>query len=75
MNTNTTWAKMAIAVDIPSLSLCYIPGRQQVWGTYDKDRGFTVGEDSMGNDILSELTLENLNPSAHAVIHGLTAAA
>lgn len=75
MNTNTTWGRMAIAVDIPSLALCYLPGRQQVWGTYDKDRGFTLGEDSQGNDILSELTLENLNPAAHAVIHGLTAAA
>jgi hypothetical protein len=75
MNSNTNWSKMAIAVDTSQLALAYVPGADQMEKSHNERGEFTTGEDSVGGDILSELTLENLNPTAHAVIYGLTAAA
>lgn len=75
LNSNADFSGMAFAVDVPSLSLCYLPGRQQVENNYNAIGQFNTGEDSVGGDILSEVTMENLNPYAHVVIFGLTTAA
>lgn len=75
LNANPAWTSMAIAVDTSQLSLAYVPNAKQQEISYNQRGEFTTGEDSVGGDILSELTLENLNPTAHAVIYGLTAAA
>lgn len=76
LNSNTNWAKMAIAVHLPSLRILYLRGRRtsnQEYGT----TGTPVdnGIDAVGGTLTSELTLENVNPSAHVVIFGLTAGA
>lgn len=76
LNSNIDWAKMAIAVHLPSLKVLYLRGRRtsnQEYGT----SGTPVdnGIDAVGGTLTSELTVENVNPSAHVVIYGLTAGA
>lgn len=73
-NSNPVWSAMAIAVDIPSLRLMYLRKTTQI--EYGMDgRATDNGIDAVGGTFTTELTMENINPSAHAVIHGLTAAA
>lgn len=75
-NSNPDWAKMAIAVDLGAMRPCYLPGRDTENLEYGMDgRPVDEGIDAVGGTLTTELTLENVNPSAHAVIHGLTAAA
>jgi len=76
LNSNTDWAKMAIAVHIPSLKILYLRGRR----TSNQEYGTTgtpvdSGIDAVGGTLTTELTVENTNPSAHVVIYGLTAGA
>lgn len=73
-NSNPVWSAMAIAVDIPSLRLMYLRKTTQI--EYGMDgRATDNGIDAVGGTFTTELTMENINPSAHAVIHGLTQAA
>lgn len=75
-NSNPTWARMALAVDLPSLKICYLRGRKTMSKSYGEDKQpVEEGLDAVGGDLLTELTLEVQNPAAHAVIYGLTAAA
>jgi len=76
LNSNTTWAKMAIAVDLSSFKLAYLNGRKtssQEYGT----NGTPVdsGVDAVGGTLTSELTCEIINPAANGIIWNLTAAA
>lgn len=73
-NTNVAWAKMAISVHVPSLKIAYLRKTQH------QDYGITGtpvdnGIDAVGGTITTELTLENVNPAAHCVLYGFTAAA
>lgn len=73
-NSNPVWSAMAIAVDISSLRLMYLRKTNQI--EYGMDgRATDNGIDAVGGTFTTELTMENINPSAHAVIHGLTQAA
>lgn len=76
LNSNDDWSKMAIAVDLPSFKLAYLPGRKTQNREYNMS-GAPVdqGIDAVGGTLTSELTTEILNPAANAVIWGLTAAA
>lgn len=76
LNTNATWAKMAVAVDLTTFRLAYLKGRKtsnQEFGT----TGVPVdnGVDAVGGTLTSELTCEIRNPAANAIIYNLTAAA
>jgi len=76
-NSNTSWAKMAVAVDISSFRLAYLGDRKT------QHRGFNEsgnqaqdnGIDAVGGTLTTELTTVIKNPPANAVITGLTAAA
>lgn len=73
LNSNIVWTKMAIAVHVPSLKLMYLRGRK----TSNQEYGTTgtpvdSGIDAVGGTLTTEMTLQNVNPSAHAVIYGLT---
>lgn len=73
-NSNPTWSRMAIAVDLPSIKVMNLrPTENLEYGM----NGTPVdnGIDAVGGTLTTELTMENVNPSAHAVIFGLTAAA
>lgn len=73
-NSNTDWAKMAIAVDISSIDVPWL--RRTVSEEYNQG-GTPVdsGVDSVGGTLTSELTTEIKNPAANAIIYSLTAAA
>jgi hypothetical protein len=76
LNSNTAWAAMAIAVHLESLKILYLKGRK----TMNQEYGTTGtpvdnGIDAVGGTLTTEMTLENVNPSAHVVIYGLTAGA
>lgn len=76
-NSNVDWAKMAVAVDLSSINLAYLNGRQTQNREFNKD-GRTAqdfGIDAVGGTLTTEVTLLVKNPHACAVITGLTAAA
>lgn len=76
LNSNPAWAATAISMDLGSLKLAYLGGVETVHTGYGLDgKPVEEGWDAVGGTYLTELTLENLNPAAHVVIHGLTAGA
>lgn len=74
LNSNTDWAKMAIAVDLSTFALPYL--RETFTEDYNQN-GVQVdnGIDAVGGSLTTELTCEIRNPGANAIIYGLTAAA
>jgi hypothetical protein len=73
---SSTWAKMAIAVDVATFGLAYMAGRKtssQEYGT----SGTPVdnGVDAVGGTLTSELTNLVKNPAANAVLLNFTAGA
>lgn len=74
LNSNPDWSKMAMAVDLQSIRTCYLRKTSNI--EYGMDGKATDdGIDAVGGTLTTELTMENVNPSAHAVIYGLTAGA
>lgn len=73
-NSNPDWAKMAVAVDITSFDVPWL--RRTVSEEYNQNnQPVDSGIDAVGGTLTSELTTEIKNPSANAIIYGLTAAA
>lgn len=73
-NSNADWAKMALAVDLPALTPRYL--RPTINREFGMDGKYVEsGTDAVGGTLTTELTLEVTNPSAFAVIYGLTAGA
>lgn len=76
-NTNATWAKMAVAVDLPTFRLAYLKGRQtqnkefNTSGNQANDNGI----DAIGGTLTTELTTVIKNVPANCIIRNLTAAA
>jgi len=74
LNSNDDWKKMAIAVDMDYIRVPYL--RKTANSEYGMDgRYVTSGQDAVGGTMTTELTMEIVNPSAFAIITGLTAAA
>lgn len=75
-NSNTDWAKMAVAVDLSSFNLAYLGDRKTVSSEYGTSgQALENGTDAVGGSLTTELTCLVKNPSANAVVYGLTAAA
>lgn len=76
-NSNSAWAKMAIAVDLSSFSLAYLGDRKTKSEEYgvNGNRVESEGLDAVGGSLTTELTCLVKNPAANAIIYGLTAAA
>ena len=76
-NTNPSWMKLAIAVDLSSFNLAYLGDRK----TQNKEfnmSGESVsdnGVDAVGGTLTTELTTVIRNPPAYGVFTNLTAAA
>jgi hypothetical protein len=75
-NSNASWGKMAVAVDLSSFAIAYLGDRKT------QNREFTQsgdiadnGMDAVGGTLTTELTTVIKNPPANAVIYNLTAAA
>lgn len=73
----STWAKMAVSVDLSSFGLAYMQGRKTKnrefngAGQVDVDNGV----DAVGGTLTSELTCLVKNPAADGVVFNLTAGA
>jgi len=75
-NSNADWAKMAIAVDLSSFNLAYLGDRKTQSSEYGANgQALESGIDAVGGSLTTELTCLVKNPSANAIVYGLTAAA
>lgn len=76
-NSNTSWAKMAVAVDLATFRLAYLGDRKtqnkefNTSGSQANDNGI----DAVGGTLTTELTTVVKNPPANVVTYNLTAAA
>ena len=74
-NTNTRWARMAVAVDLSTFKLAYLGDRKTQSKEFNTDGNATdSGIDAVGGTLTTELTSVVKNAPANAVIYGLTAA-
>lgn len=79
LNSNTSWSKMAVAVDLSTFRVAYLGDRK----TMNKDFNSAVdsedaadnGIDATGGTLTTEMTCVIKNPPANSVIYNLTAAA
>jgi hypothetical protein len=76
-NTNSTWAKMAVAVDLPTFRLAYLAGRKTSSKEFNTtgDVASDNGIDAVGGTLTTEMTATVKNPPANLVIRNLTLAA
>lgn len=70
-NTNSTWSKMAVAVDLSTFNVAYLGDRKTKNEEYDMEEG----QDSRGGSLTTEMTCVIKNPPANAIIYNLTAGA
>jgi hypothetical protein len=72
--STSTWAKMAVAVDLPTFNLAYMAGRKTMNREYGMD-GTPVdnGVDAVGGTLTTEVTNLVKNPAANAVLYNFTA--
>lgn len=76
LNTNTTWSKMGIAVDLSTFRVAYLGDRKtknEEFGVNGKPAD--EGMDAVGGTLTTEMTCVIKNPPANAVLHNFTAAA
>jgi hypothetical protein len=71
LNTNSTWSKMAMAVDLSTFNVAYLGDRK----TKNEEYGADEGQDAVGGSLTTELTCLIKNPPANAIIYNLTAGA
>jgi hypothetical protein len=75
-NTNASWAKMAVAVELSTFQLAYLGDRKTSNKEFNQDGDANDnGIDAVGGTLTTELTTVIRNPPANAVIYNLTAAA
>lgn len=75
-NSNAMLSKMAVAIDLNAIKIMHLEGRKTRHDEFGMDgKSVQDGQDAVGGTLTSELTMENINPSAHVVIANLTAAA
>lgn len=74
-NTNTTWAKMAIGVDLSTFCLAYLGDRKTKNDDFGVGQGGDNGLDAQGGTLTTELTCLVKNPPANAVVYNFTAGA
>lgn len=76
-NSNVSWQKMAVAVDLASFNVAYLGDRKTQNKEFNQDGNCADdnGIDAVGGTLTTELTAVIKNPPANAVIYGLTAGA
>lgn len=78
-NTNPSWTKMAVAVDLTTFKLAYLGDRKTQNREFNADMTdvdpVDNGIDAVGGTLTTEVTCVIKNPPANAVITNLTAAA
>jgi hypothetical protein len=77
LNSNTSWAKMAVGVDLSTFNVAYLSGRKtenkefNMSGQVAQDNGI----DAVGGTLTTELTTVVKNPSANVILYNFTAGA
>lgn len=71
LNTNSTWSKMALALDLSTFNVAYLGDRK----TKNEEYNAEEGTDATGGSLTTELTCLIKNPPANAIIYNLTAGA
>lgn len=74
-NTNASWAKMAVAVDLSTFAIAHLGDRDTKNDEFGAGQGGDAGLDSIGGTLTTELTCVIKNPPANAIIYNLTAGA
>ena len=76
-NSNPSWAKMAVAVDLSTFRTAYLGDRKTQNKEFNSEPGDgdDNGIDAVGGTLTTEMTCVVKNPPANAVIYNLTAAA
>lgn len=76
-NSNTSWSKMAIAVDLTTFRTAYLGDRKTQNKEFNQDASDVSdnGIDAVGGTLTTEMTCVVKNPPANSVIYNLTAAA
>ena len=74
-NSNVSWQKMAVAVDLSSFNVAYLGDRKTQNKEFNTDgmEANDNGIDAIGGTLTSELTCVVKNPPANAIITNLTA--
>ena len=74
---NSTWAKMAVGIDLNTFNIAYMTGRKTQNREFNMSGSIAVdnGIDAVGGTLTSELTCLVRNPAANSVIYNLTAGA
>ena len=72
--STSTWAKMGVAVDLPTFNLAYLMGRKTMSQEYGTT-GTPVdnGVDAVGGTLTTEVTNLVKNPAANAILYNATA--
>lgn len=76
-NSNPSWTKMAVAVDLTTCKNAYLGDRKTQYKEFNGEPGAADdnGIDALGGTLTTELTAIIKNPPANAVIYNLTAGA
>lgn len=77
-NSNTSWSKMAVAVDLTTFRVAYLGDRKTQNKEFNQAADNDApdnGIDAVGGTLTTEMTTVVKNPPANAVIYNLTAAA
>jgi len=74
-NSNASWAKMAVAIDLSTFRVAYLGNRktQHKYFNNDGENATDNGIDAQGGTYTSELTCVVKNPPANGIIFNLTA--
>lgn len=79
-NSNTSWSKLAVAVDLSTFRVAYLGDRKTQNKEFNMPDNSDIdvsdnGIDAVGGTLTTELTCVVKNPPANAIIYNLTAAA
>ena len=75
-NTNTSWAKMAVGVDLSTFKVAYLGDRKTQNKEFNQsNEAVDNGIDAVGGTLTTEMTCVVKNPPANAVVYNLTAGA
>lgn len=76
-NTNASWSKLAIALDLSSFNLAYLGDRRTMSKEFNTDgqQAADNGIDAVGGTLTTELTTTIKNPPANGIMTNLTAGA
>lgn len=75
-NTNASWSKMMVAVDLSTFRTAYLGDRKTQNKEFNQDNDANDnGIDAVGGTLTTEMTSVVKNPPANAVVYNMTAAA